>query len=781
MSVRRGVREAHGRRALADRGRAPALAHRAPGPRDGFPVPAAASRGPRNLRALLGALEASRRRRRPARDRLTSPRRATTRGAARPRTRSRVVAGTARHLSRARRAPRQRRALHGLRHARGLRRHERCDRARARAKWIRGDRARRADVLWRSSRARRRAHRCTRPRATQHRVARGTRGGRLHRERRRLRRRVEGVRLAPEGRPGVVRSRDPLRVTREGRERVPRRRRPHRLTGSAPRARRVRRPVPPPAWAEDQRSATRDPRGDPGAECAAAHRGRLVLRQRRHVQRHPARALRQAARAEGRPHHEQRRGAARDREPRLSDADRGRSPRGARADQRRAPDGPARPRVSRERRYWRGMRGEELLAGAIFIGIYALIVTEKIHRTLAALLGASLVILLKLVDQREAFAYVDFNVIFLLAGMMIIANVMAKTGIFQWVAVEAVRRAEGQPYRLLLLTSVITAVASAFLDNVTTVVLLTPITFFVAQRLGTSPVPFLISQVLASNIGGTATLIGDPPNIIIGSQMGKDFNDFLVNLAPAAIAALVVYLLLARWLFRDELRAATSGLERDDIARLVEEERKITNVPLMRISLTVMAFTILGFLLSRPLRLEGATIAITGAVVLMIVAREDVHEILNTVEWPTLFFFIGLFIVVGAVVKAGIISDLAAGVLSWSGGRTDVAALAVLWMSGVISAIVDNIPYTVTMVPLVQDLGRIMNVEPLIWALSLGANFGGNATIIGASANVVVASMSEARGYPLSFASYLRYGVPATLATMLVASVDIWLRYFVFS
>ncbi|MDP9281342.1 MAG: ArsB/NhaD family transporter [Chloroflexota bacterium] len=427
------------------------------------------------------------------------------------------------------------------------------------------------------------------------------------------------------------------------------------------------------------------------------------------------------------------------------------------------------------------MRGEELLAGAIFIGIYVLIVTEKIHRTLAALLGASLVILLKLVDQREAFASVDFNVIFLLAGMMIIANVMAKTGIFQWIAVEAVRRAEGKPYRLLLLTSVITAVLSAFLDNVTTVVLLTPITFFVAQRLGTSPVPFLISQVIASNIGGTATLIGDPPNIIIGSQMGKDFNDFLVNLAPAAIAALVVYLLLARWLFRDELRAATSALEPEDIERLVAEERKIVNVPLMRISLAVMAFTILGFLLSRALGLEGATIAMTGAVILMIVAREDVHEIFNTVEWPTLFFFIGLFILVGAVVKAGIISDLAASVLAWTGGRTDLAALAVLWMSGFISAIVDNIPYTVTMVPLIQQLGQSVDREPLIWALALGANLGGNATIIGASANVVVASMSEARGYPITFVQYLRYGVPATLATMVVATIDIWIRYLVLS
>jgi len=427
------------------------------------------------------------------------------------------------------------------------------------------------------------------------------------------------------------------------------------------------------------------------------------------------------------------------------------------------------------------MRGEELLAGAIFIGIYALIVTEKIHRTLAALLGASLVILLKLVDQHEAFASVDFNVIFLLAGMMIIANVMAKTGIFQWLAVEAVRRTQGRPYRLLVVTSVITAVVSAFLDNVTTVVLLTPITFFVAQRLGTSPVPFLISQVLASNIGGTATLTGDPPNIIIGSQMGKDFNDFLLNLAPVATAALAVYLLIARWLFRDELRVAVSALEPDDIERLVTEERKITNVPLMRLSLGVMALTIVGFLLSRPLGLEGATIALTGAVILMIVAREDVHEIFNTVEWPTLFFFIGLFILVGAVVKAGIISDLATGVLSLTGGRTDLAALMVLWMSGFISAIVDNIPYTVTMVPLIQALGQNVDREPLIWALALGANLGGNATIVGASANVVVASMSEARGYPITFVQYLRYGVPATLATMVVATIDIWLRYLVLS
>ena len=423
----------------------------------------------------------------------------------------------------------------------------------------------------------------------------------------------------------------------------------------------------------------------------------------------------------------------------------------------------------------------QIVAGLIFVGIYALIVTERIHRTLAALLGASLMIVLKIVDQREAFASVDFNVIFLLAGMMIIANITAKTGVFQWVAVEAVRRAGGRPYALLVLISLVTAMVSAFLDSVTTVVLLTPVVFFIAQRLEISPVPFLISQVLASNIGGTATLIGDPPNIIIGSQMGKDFNDFLVNLAPAAVAALVVYLVLARWLFGSELRAATKVLDADDIQRLVDEERRIADPHLMRISAAVLGFTILGFLLSRLFGLEGATIALTGAVVLMIVAREDVHEILKTVEWPTLFFFVGLFIVVGGVVKTGIIGDLAHAVLAFTGGRTDVAALVVLWMSGIISAIVDNIPYTITMVPLIQELGQTVNVEPLIWALALGANLGGNATVVGASANVVVASMAEARGYPITFVSYLRYGVPATLATMVVATIDIWLRYRAFS
>jgi Na+/H+ antiporter NhaD/arsenite permease-like protein len=427
--------------------------------------------------------------------------------------------------------------------------------------------------------------------------------------------------------------------------------------------------------------------------------------------------------------------------------------------------------------------GAQLLAGGVFLAIYALIVTERLHRTLAALLGAVLVILLGLVNQHEAFSeeIVDFNVIFLLAGMMIIANILGKTGIFQWLAVEAVRRAQGRPYRLMVLISLITAFTSMFLDNVTTVVLMTPVTFFVAERLGMSPIPFLISQILASNIGGAATLIGDPPNIIIGSRLDKDFGDFLINAAPAAFVALAAYLVFARWLFRSELARSVEALETEDIARLVEAERKIEDPHLLRIGLAVLGVTIVGFLVARPLGLEGATIALAGAVMLMILSKQDVHEALKAVEWSTLLFFIGLFIVVGAVVKAGIISDLAKQALAVTGGRTDVAAMLVLWMSAVLSAIVDNIPYTITMIPLVQEMGQTVEIEPLIWALVLGANMGGNATVVGASANVVVSSLSEARGQPITFMSYLRYGVPATLLSMIVCTLDIWIRHFLLS
>lgn len=418
-----------------------------------------------------------------------------------------------------------------------------------------------------------------------------------------------------------------------------------------------------------------------------------------------------------------------------------------------------------------------LFSLAIFVGVYALIISDRIHRTLAALLGATLVLVLRLLTQDRAFELIDLNVIFLLVGTMVIANIVAKTGIFRWLAVESLRRAEGRPYLLLVATSVITAVVSAFLNNVTVVMLLAPITLMIADRLRISPIPFLVSQVIASNIGGAATLIGDPPNILIGSSFGRGFGDFVVQLAPVAIVSLVGYLGLARWLFRQELGKAKGGLGREEIERLVAEERKIEDPRLMRVSGAVLGLTVAGFLAARPLGVGDATVALAGAVVLLIAAREDVAEVLRDVEWPTLFFFVGLFVVVGAVVDAGVLTATATWMGGLTGGNVGATAFLVLWLSAAVSAIADNIPYTVATIPVVHDLGRSIPVDPLIWALSLGANFGGNATLIGASANIVVASLSEAKGHRISFVTYLRYGIPATLVTMLAATLDVWVRY----
>ena len=361
------------------------------------------------------------------------------------------------------------------------------------------------------------------------------------------------------------------------------------------------------------------------------------------------------------------------------------------------------------------------MAVTIFVAVYALIVSERIHRTLAALLGASAVILTGLLDQREAYATIDLNVIFLLIGTMSIANVLGRTGVFQWLAVEGVRRAQGRPYRLLVATSVLAALASMLLNSVTAVVLLTPITFFVADRLRLSPVPFLVSMIITSNVGATATLIGGPPNLIIGGAFALGFDAFVGHALPAAAVVLAVYLVQARWLFRRDLRQAAQGLEADDIARLVQDERRIADPTLLKQSGAVIVLTIIGFFASHTLGIGEATVALTGAVVLMIIAKEDVREVRRDIEWTTLLFFVGLFIVIGGVVKTGVIGLAAQQVLTLTQGDGAKTAFVVLFASAVISALVDNIPYAATMAPLVAELGRSMRLEPLIWALVLGA------------------------------------------------------------
>jgi Na+/H+ antiporter NhaD/arsenite permease-like protein len=410
----------------------------------------------------------------------------------------------------------------------------------------------------------------------------------------------------------------------------------------------------------------------------------------------------------------------------------------------------------------------------IFVVTYALIATERIHKTVAAMAGGVAMILLGIVTQERAFEEIDFNVIFLLAGMMILAAIIRKTGVFGWMAVRAARLAGGEPYRVLVILSVITAVASAFLDNVTTVVLVGPITLFLAARMGLSPFPFIVSEILASNIGGASTLIGDPPNILIGSAAGLDFVDFLTNMAPLAAILLVAYLVAARWLFAGQLEVDPAS--RDSLLAL-DERQMITDPVLLRRSLAVLGVTLIGFVLHGALHLEPATVALAGAIALMLIAREDPHDVLREVEWPTLFFFIGLFMLVAGVIEIGLITAVADAIQAATGGDLAPTTILVMWASAVLSGVIDNIPYTATMIPVVSQLSDGQPSDALWWGLAIGADLGGNATIIGASANVILASMTEREGHRVSFGSFLRYGLPVTFGSMVIATAYVWLRY----
>ena len=418
---------------------------------------------------------------------------------------------------------------------------------------------------------------------------------------------------------------------------------------------------------------------------------------------------------------------------------------------------------------------EAALAGVIFLVTYALIATDRIDKTVAALLGGSLVVVLGIVDQEQAFTAIDLNVIFLLAGMMILAAILRRTGFFQWVAIRSVKVARGEPYRLLVILSIVTAVLSAFLDNVTTVVLLAPVTLYIANVLRVSPLPFLISVILASNIGGAATLIGDPPNILIGSAADLGFDDFLIHMAPAAVLVFIAFIAMTYWFYGRDL--AVDPATRDSVLAL--DEREVLADPgLLRLSLGVIGATVVGFLLAKPLGLEPGAIALLGAAVLMLLARSNVEEVLHEVEWATLFFFVGLFMLVEAVVHVGIVGAVADGLIQATAGDAVVTTLGLIWLSGIASAIIDNIPYTAVMIPVVQDLGAAgIPIEPLWWALALGACLGGNATIVGASANVVVANLAGRAGHPITFRHFLRYGVPVTVVSLAISTGYVYVRY----
>jgi Na+/H+ antiporter NhaD/arsenite permease-like protein len=413
-------------------------------------------------------------------------------------------------------------------------------------------------------------------------------------------------------------------------------------------------------------------------------------------------------------------------------------------------------------------------AGLIFILTYIVIVTEKFHRTVVALVGGLLLVILRVVTQEEAFGSLDLNVIFLLVGMMVIAAVMAETGVFQWMAVRAVQLGRGRPVRIMVILALITAVTSTLLNNVTVIVLIAPVAMFVAANLKVSPLPFLISSVMASNIGGAATLVGDPPNILIGSAAHIDFLTFLINMGPPVLLGLVIYIPIMVYQFRDQLKVDEAQLHK---VRQLSTRGLIKDRRLLNRSLLVLGIVLLAFLFESWLELEPATIALAGATLLLGITGHDPAKALEEVEWATLMFFVGLFIIVEAVVKVGLIAEVGIWLLDLTQGNLRITAHLILWFSAVASGIVDNIPYTATMIPLVESLAESMDILPLWWALALGADFGGNLTIVGSSANVVAADLAESAGVRMGFGQFLKYGLLTVFVTLIVASLWLELVY----
>ena len=423
----------------------------------------------------------------------------------------------------------------------------------------------------------------------------------------------------------------------------------------------------------------------------------------------------------------------------------------------------------------------------LFIVTYVVIVTEKVNRAIVSGLGAGLMITLGVLNQKQAVAGVDFNTLGLLTGMMVIVAITRRCGIFQYVAIWSAKKVEARPWGILLMLSVVTAVFSALLDNVTTVLLIAPVTLLITEEIKVNPYPYLFAEIFASNIGGTATLIGDPPNIMIGSAVGLTFNDFLLNLAPITPVIMVVTLIVIYFLWGKGLHTT------DDARRRIMQFRErdaITDVVLLKKSLSVLALVVTGFVLAHPLRLEPATIAMFGAGLLLLLNNigreaeeqsEDVHHSFGEVEWVTIFFFVGLFIVVSGIEHTGLLEMLANWVLGLTGGDMTVTAIAIIWVSAIASAIVDNIPFVATMIPMIESMaptfGGAENLMPLWWSLALGACLGGNGSLIGASANLIVAGFAERAGHRIKFLPFMAMAFPLMLMSIVIATGYVYLRY----
>ena len=422
----------------------------------------------------------------------------------------------------------------------------------------------------------------------------------------------------------------------------------------------------------------------------------------------------------------------------------------------------------------------EVFAGIVFVLMYAVIVSEKIHRTVAAMIGAILLMLAGVLSQETALHHVDFNTLGLLVGMMILVSVTSQTGLFDYVAVKAAKTAKAEPRRLLIYLGLITAIFSAFLDNVTTVLLMVPVTFSITLKLKVKVVPFLLTQIIASNIGGTATLIGDPPNIMIGMAVKElDFVAFLVNLAPIALLNLILVLFVMDVLYRKSLKTQPE-LQAKIMA--MDERKSLTNMSLLYRCLFVLVLVILGFFTHSITHIESSLIALTGGFFILLLAggsSKVVETVLRKVEWPTIFFFIGLFIAVGGLIETGLINDMATKAVALTAGDVTMTSLLVLWLSALVSSVLDNIPFVATMIPLIENMGQmgITNLEPAWWSLALGACLGDNGTLVGASANLIVAAMAAERGVKITFMSYLKVGFGVMLMTIIVSTIYIYLRY----
>lgn len=417
----------------------------------------------------------------------------------------------------------------------------------------------------------------------------------------------------------------------------------------------------------------------------------------------------------------------------------------------------------------------QIVSIAVFVIVMVAIMTEKLHRSLAAIVGAMLVLALHVLPFDAAMEHIDFNTLGVLLGMMLFVSVVKLSGMFEFLAIKAARLAKGEPWKVMLLFVLLTAVLSAFLDNVTTVLLIGPMTLTVCKLLDVNPIPFFMTEILASNIGGTATLIGDPPNIMIGSAAGFTFFDFILYDAPAVVVILAAVLVVFYFLYGRKMQ-----VNEEHRARIMEldEHAMIKNKRLLKQSYVMIGLVVVGFMAHGALGLESSVIALGAAGIIMLISGESIEEALANVEWTTLAFFAGLFVIVGAMAETGVIEMLAHALIDATGGNVFVTMLVLLVGSAVISSFLDNIPFVATMIPILLAMESTgMDVTPLWWAVSLGACLGGNGTLIGASANVVLSDISKKNGHEITFVQFLKTGFPIMLLTVVIAGLYLVVRF----